>query len=342
MADPISKFSLFRIISFTLAGGDVIQTIPGTYALYKKQWVNRKLSTLCFFYAMARYMTILSLISNGVGFYGTHFTPKTCKPFYMLPNITAMLAGMAVQVLVFIRTYAISGRSQRVWYGLGAILLLGWPVQIFGITYHRDMFIQGGGCKGKVLHLGEPDWNVVYYSAHMVYDLLACATATFYLVYSSRIQGVFNTSRFVRRVLRNGLLYTIVVFLVNLWVVLEFEKVFVTGAASTMPLAVVLISVQHLILSTQRLDSDKPPSTDEYNRSRSLSQGVGAGRRGGAPRFYSGAVGSQPDVELQTGVFVVTETYVQPRGDDKMSFEGFEGTGKVPSTPKGQGISFMP
>jgi hypothetical protein len=43
-----------RPSSFTLAGGDVFQTIPGTYALYKKQWVNRRLNPMCFFYAMAR------------------------------------------------------------------------------------------------------------------------------------------------------------------------------------------------------------------------------------------------------------------------------------------------
>jgi hypothetical protein len=40
--------------SFTLAGGDVFQTIPRTYAFYKKQWDNRKLSPACFFYAVAR------------------------------------------------------------------------------------------------------------------------------------------------------------------------------------------------------------------------------------------------------------------------------------------------
>ncbi|KAJ6615116.1 hypothetical protein B0H10DRAFT_85552 [Mycena sp. CBHHK59/15] len=285
MSDPrsIDKFSLFRIISFTLAGGDVIQTIPGTFALYKKSWVSRRLSPVCFFYAMARYMTILSLISNGIGFYGTKFTYKTCKPWYMLPNITAMLAGMAVQILVFIRTFAISGRSKYAWFGLGAVLLLGFPVQMFGIIYHRDVFIHDGGCKGKVQRPGEAHWNIVYYSAHMCYDLIACATATFFLVYSSRIQGVFNASKFVRRVLRNGLLYFIVVFVVNLWVVLEFAGVFITGASSTLPLAVLLIAVQHLILSTQRLNSDHPPSTDNnYSRSHFMSgvNGVNSGPRG--------------------------------------------------------------
>ncbi|KAJ7498700.1 hypothetical protein FB451DRAFT_6771 [Mycena latifolia] len=333
----IDKFSLFRIISFSIAGGDVLQTMPGTYRLYKKQFVNRSLSPMCFFYAMARYMSILSLISNGIGFFGTNFTPSSCRRFYMLPNITAMLAGMSVQVLIFIRTYAISGRSIYVWFGLGSFLILCFPVQVFGITYHRDPFLSHGSCKGKVLRANEPDWNIVYYSATMAFDLVACVTATMYLVLSSQIQGFFNTSKFVRRVLRNGLLYTLVVFIANLyatqytssvnaqlsirWVVLEFAKVMSTGAASTLPLAVVMIAAQHLILSTQPPHSDSPSSTDESPRPLGQS---------GPARFFNGN-NTQQDVELQSSVFVVTETHVDPPREarktnyepqDRPSFDG--------------------
>ncbi|KAJ7752734.1 hypothetical protein DFH07DRAFT_516615 [Mycena maculata] len=310
----IDKFSLFRIISFTLAGGDVLQTIPATYRLYRKSWRKRSLTPLCFFYAMARYITILSLVSNGIGFFATDFNPASCKRFYMLPNITAMLAGMAVQVLVFTRTYAISGRSKRVYYGLGTVMLLLFPVQMFGIMYHRDPFMSHGGCKGEVLHANEPDWNIVYYSAHMTFDLLACGTGTFYLVFSSWSGGVFNTSKFVRRVLRNGLLYFLVVFLVNLWVVLEFAHVFSSGAASTLPLAVVLIAAQHLIISTQHLTPEDGASTEPYRDS--------SATRSGPPLFNrNNTTNTTQDVELQSGVFVVAETYVQPpKGDGKIHY----------------------
>ncbi|KAJ7244655.1 hypothetical protein B0H12DRAFT_1129179 [Mycena haematopus] len=247
---PFTRLSLFRVISFTLAGGDVFQTIPGTYAFYKNQWIKRRLSPTCF--------------------YGTHFTTAKCQSFYMLPNVTAMLAGMAVQSLVFIRTYAISGRSKFVWYGLGSVLLLGFPVQVFGITYHRDPFMQNvkipGRCKGRVLHANEPDWNIVYYSAHMTYDLIATSTATYFLIYSSRTMGVFNLSNFFRRILTQGLVYFIVVFLVNLWVVMEFIGVLHTGAASTLPLAIVLIAIQHLILSTHHL-SPKNDTNSSFSQS---------------------------------------------------------------------------
>ncbi|KAJ7450506.1 hypothetical protein B0H11DRAFT_2331074 [Mycena galericulata] len=250
ISDPFSaKLSLFRIISFTLAGGDVFQTIPDTYAFYKKQWVKRKLSPACFFYAGARYMTIISLVTNGIGpwgilvietiitvdynalgFYETHFTPATCQSFYMTPNVTAMLAGMAVQILVFIR--------------LDGDLFLGLFVTSLG-----------------------------------------------------------NLSNFVRRVLTQGLLYFIVVFLVNLWVVLEFIGVFSTGAASTMPLAIVLIAVQHLILNTQHLT---PDNDTHFSSSQPGSRNK---NRHESPIEF-GVVDSEQAIELQSSVSV------QSRMDD--------------------------
>ncbi|KAJ7218254.1 hypothetical protein B0H12DRAFT_1153266 [Mycena haematopus] len=304
----IDKFSMFRIISFSLAGGDVLQTMPDTYRLYRKQWVNGNLSTVCFFYACTRYLSIISLVSNGIGFFGTHFTPASCHRFYMLPNVTAMLAGMSVQVLVFIRTLAISGRSKWCFYGLGLAMLLCFPVQVFGITYHRDPFLSAGSCKGKVLHPGEPDWNIVYYSAHMTFDLLACVTATTYVVLISRVHGAFNISKFMLRILRNGLLYTATVFVVNFWVVLEFAGVFSTGAASTLPLAIVMIAAQHLILSTQRLTPGEPLDGEFPPAGRTPSTTTGSG----PIRFWGSRL--TRDAEIQPEVLMMT-------GDRKTGYE---------------------
>ncbi|KAF8208375.1 hypothetical protein K438DRAFT_323770 [Mycena galopus ATCC 62051] len=315
----MSQASTYRIISFTLAGGDILQTIPDTYRLYRKCWRSRKLTPICFFYAVARYMTLISLITNGIGFYGTTFTLATCKTWYMLPNVTAMLAGMAVQCLVFIRTFAISGRSLRVYYGLGAVLILGFPVQIFGIVYHRLPETTGGECKGKVFAAGEPDWNIVYYSAHMAFDLIACVTGTFYLVFSSHVQGVFNMSKFIRRVLRNGILYFVAVFLANLWVVLEFEdlNVLSTGVGSTLPLAVVLIAAQHLILSLQQLGTEQSSTLEDYSQTPLSGQSArrSALRRG----IPSGLTADDHEMQPGGGVFVLTETYTEPSKQNRLS-----------------------
>ncbi|KAJ7641458.1 hypothetical protein FB45DRAFT_1125279 [Roridomyces roridus] len=252
----VPRATIFRIISFSLVAGDVFQTIPATLEMYMKNWNERRLSATCFFYAVTRYLSVISLVSNGYAAFSTSFTPESCKKYYMLPNVTALVAVMAIQVLVYIRTLAISGQSKYVRYGMGLLMLLGFPVQTFGIVYHRDPSFNNGTCKGKVLRAGEPDWNIVYYSAHMAFDLVAVVTATTYLVLislSSYTGGMLRFSKLVKMILRDGLLYFVVVFAVNLWVVMEFAHVFTTGATSTLPLAVELIAAQHLILSTQRL-----------------------------------------------------------------------------------------
>ncbi|KAF9042822.1 hypothetical protein BDZ89DRAFT_1059717 [Hymenopellis radicata] len=315
----MDRASIFRVISFTLAGGDIFQTIPGTYRLYKKQWKARSISPICFLYAMVRYLTIISLVSNGVGFFGKTFTDKTCKPFYMLPNVTAMLAGMAVQGIIYIRTCAISGRDVWVTRLLGLLLLLNLPVQVFGIVYHRDPSVINGNCKGKVLVPGEPDWNIVYYLAHMVFDWVACCTATFWLVWASRSHNTFNIPKFMQRVLRQGLLYTVAVSFANLWVVLEFTAVITTGVGATLPLAVVLISAQHLVLGTQRPHSDHPSSSEALSaaRDRSRSFGLNSSRMPGFPAFAHGSSRNLTDIELQSsGIYVLNETYAHTSSPD--------------------------
>ncbi|KAJ6588501.1 hypothetical protein B0H19DRAFT_1099716 [Mycena capillaripes] len=164
------------------------------------------------------------------------------------------------------------------------------------------------------LTIQQPDWNVVYYSAHMGYDCVACATGTLYLIFSSRIQGTFNMSRFVRRVLRNGLLYFLLVFAANLWVVLEFEEVLKTGVGATLPLALVLIAAQHLILSTHRLHPEQSLNTDDFSRSGPLNiNNVNSIWKSAPPSRVPRD--SRQDLEMESGVYVVRETYTQ-RSDD--------------------------
>jgi hypothetical protein len=82
--------------------------------------------------------------------------------------------------------------------------------------------------------------------------------------------------------------------------------------------------VQHLILSTQRPHSDQPSSTDEFSRSGPFS--IQGPRRSGnlppprSPRVFRHE--SRQDLELQSGVFVVTstETYLQPQDGKTVDF----------------------
>ncbi|KAJ7717974.1 hypothetical protein B0H16DRAFT_433238 [Mycena metata] len=289
----LSRNAIFHIISLSLAGGDVLQTIPETIRFYRAQWAKGRLTPVFFFYAMARYMSILALIINAWthGAFPQSATFEFCKRIYRMASVTTLLAAIAVQVLVYLRTVAISGRSKYVRFGLGLIMLLGLPLQILGAVYHRVPYLAKGICKGGVFQPGEPNWIILYYSANIAFDFIACATATYYIVVLSRFHPSSRLSTFFRHILRDGLLYFAVVFLVNLWLVLEYAHVFTTGIDPMLSLAVVLIAVQHLILSTHHITS-VDPNEDSFRTSVSL----------GPPRFYTS------DVELESDVF----TFVQP------------------------------
>jgi hypothetical protein len=110
-------------------------------------------------------------------------------------------------------------------------------------------------------------------------------------------------------------------FLVPRWVVLEFLGVLQTGAASTLPLAIVLIgtfirallslrscthpvalpAIQHLILSTQHLASNN--DTRSLGESQSHSHNKNR-RRQSASTVVFGAAESTQAIELQSGVFM--------------------------------------
>ncbi|KAJ7058679.1 hypothetical protein C8F01DRAFT_1146909, partial [Mycena amicta] len=175
----------------------------------------------------------------------------------MIPNVSLYLAGMAVNTLVYIRAVAIAGRSKRIQIGLGLVLFICFPLEGFGLFYHRAVRLGTTvqTCKG-LQRVGDPDWNIVFYSTHMAFDLIACVLVSYYLVSGSYFNGRMYLSKLVRCILRDGILFFVAVFVVNLWVIwvtLEFLKVFVTGAASSLPLAVTFIASQHLVLSTQQL-----------------------------------------------------------------------------------------
>ncbi|KAJ7275718.1 hypothetical protein C8J57DRAFT_1466450 [Mycena rebaudengoi] len=92
------------------------------------------------------------------------------------------------------------------------------------------------------------------------------------------------------------------------WVGLELAKVFKSGAASTLPLAVVLIAIQHLILSTQNLDLPDDASSTDYS-SHPLSIPGLSDRKGRVQRSYASDLShSQQDVEIQQTAHAVTET----------------------------------
>ncbi|KAJ7049576.1 hypothetical protein C8F01DRAFT_1265318 [Mycena amicta] len=308
MSFPLNRTNVWRIITFTLAGADLVLTMPGEVRLYWKQWTRRRISLVCAAFFVARYASIASLTAYGWEAYSTNFTADSCRRLWMIPNVSLYLAGMAVNTLVYIRTVAIAGRSKRIQIGLGIFLFICFPLEGFGLFYHRTGVLGKTvlTCKG-LQRVGDPDWNIVFYSTHMAFDLTACVLASYYLVSGSHYGGRMHLTKLVRYILRDGILFFAAVFVVNLWVILEFRKVFVTGAASSLPLAVTFIASQHLVLSTQQL-AEPVGNLSTYPGTVSH----------GPPRFHAPrnvrvnattGQSQQLDFELETGVFTGNDDF---------------------------------
>ncbi|QRW19147.1 hypothetical protein RhiXN_00553 [Rhizoctonia solani] len=196
--------SNLRVATFSIALFDVIQTIPGEIQLYRKQFKNGRMSFVCFLFIVVRYVSIAALVLNGVGYYGTTFTYEACVKFRLAPPVTKMVAGIACQAIILLRTWAISRKSRGVLIILGVLFVLGLPFLILGNVYRRDAYVEPGTGSCIAKQLGSLNTAPMYYGAMSAFDVVACVIATYYLL----DLDAKSMSGFTRKVLKHGLIYT--------------------------------------------------------------------------------------------------------------------------------------
>ncbi|KAG8936397.1 hypothetical protein FRC02_002621 [Tulasnella sp. 418] len=254
--------------------------VPGEYKLYKKNWKNGRISVVCALFILVRYMSVLALILNGVGFYVKTFNPASCKAFYYFPMFTKMFAGMASNGIIFSRTYAIS-HTRRTFISLWVLLVLLFPLQVLGNTYKRNPVVgtglDAGNCQAKTTR-GDFISAPYYYLANVIFDTVACTIASVSLLRRGSVNG--NLGYFGKKVLKHGLLYAFASTLTNFLVTLAlFEVKGVKTLGSFLSIGVTMILAQHLVLATSRLDGSSTQHSSEDSlsgtaRDRSASRDV--------------------------------------------------------------------
>ncbi|KAG9080282.1 hypothetical protein FS749_008066 [Ceratobasidium sp. UAMH 11750] len=247
--------SNLRVATFSIAAFDYLQTIPGEIKLYRRQYAQGKVSIVCMLFIAVRYISIVSLVVNGIGFYSTSFDMESCQKFRLIPPITKMLAGLASQGLIFMRTWAISRKSRLVLIVLSALCLVSLPMLIVGNVYKRAPFVKNGSCIAKQIN-GTFNSAPLYYGAMSGFDLVACGIATYYLI--DRSAGSVM-SRFTKKVLQHGMMYAFGTTLVNIIVLLGVSHVkYVEKLGAFLSVAVTMIMAQHLVLATQSIRVPPP------------------------------------------------------------------------------------
>ncbi|KAG9121007.1 hypothetical protein FRC07_003224 [Ceratobasidium sp. 392] len=248
IGDPLT--SNLRIATFSIAAFDFLQTIPGEIKLYRRQYAQGKISVVCMLFIAVRYISIVSLVVNGIGFYSTNFDMESCRKFRLIPPITKMLAGLASQGLIFMRTWAISRKSRLVLIVLSVLFVVGLPMMVIGNVYERAPYVKNGSCLAKQIN-GTFNSAPFYYGAMSGFDLVACGIATYYLI--DRSAGSVM-SKFTKKVLQHGMMYAFGTTLVNIIVLLGVSHVkYVEKLGAFLSVAVTMIMAQHLVLATQSI-----------------------------------------------------------------------------------------
>ncbi|CAE6455456.1 unnamed protein product [Rhizoctonia solani] len=274
IADPLT--SNLRVATFSIALFDIIQTIPGEIQLYRKQIKNGRMSLVCFLFIVVRYVSIASLVLNGVGFYGSKFTMESCVKFRLAPPVTKMIAGIACQCIIFLRTWAISRKSRPVLITLGVLFVACLPFLVLGNVYARNPYVQNGSCIAKQ---AKNTFNTapMYYGAMSGFDLVACAIATYYLL---DLNTKTSMSGFSRKVLKHGLIYAFGTTFANIIVLMAVCHVkYIEKLGAFLSVAITMIMAQHLVLSTQNFND----STSAH-----YSSGQNLPSSGARPPFHGG------------------------------------------------------
>ncbi|QRV78612.1 alpha/beta hydrolase family protein [Ceratobasidium sp. AG-Ba] len=233
-----------------------LQTIPGEIKLYRRQYEQGRISIVCILFIAVRYISIVSLVLNGIGFYSTSFDLDSCRKFRLAPPVTKMLAGLASQGLIFMRTWAISRKSRFVLVVLSALCVISLPLLIIGNVYKRSPFVKNGSCIAKQPVGVEFNSAPLYYGAMAGFDLIACGIATYYLI--DRSAGAVM-SKFTKKVLQHGMMYALGTTLVNVIVLLGVSHVkYVEKLGAFLSVAVTMIMAQHLVLATQSIRVPPP------------------------------------------------------------------------------------
>ncbi|KAH7338289.1 hypothetical protein B0J17DRAFT_418438 [Rhizoctonia solani] len=259
IGDPLT--SNLRVATFSIAAFDFIQTIPGEIKLYRRQIAQGRMSMVCFLFIVVRYVSVLSLVLNGVGFYVTGFDEESCRKFRLAPPVTKMIAGLASQGLIFMRTWAISRKSRPVLIILSVLCIITLPMMVIGNVYKRDPYIRDGSCIAKQ-RPGAFNSAPMYYGAMSGFDLIACGIATYYLIDRNSSAAM---SRFTKKVMQHGMMYAFGTTLGNIIVLLGTSHVkYVEKLGAFLSVAVTMIMAQHLVLATQSIKMPvmkRPPSS---------------------------------------------------------------------------------
>ncbi|KAF9518520.1 hypothetical protein BS47DRAFT_1338203 [Hydnum rufescens UP504] len=282
-----------RVASLSIALYDYLATLPAEFRLYASQPSFLRMSNACILFIAVRYVSVVCLVASSWGFFGTGFSPKVCQRYYLVTPATKLLAVLISQIIISIRTYAISRKSPWVFWTLCALFIACLLPELVGTVYKKipvqDMY---QNCtSGNIVRMS---W--LHYLAAVVFDVVTTGISTTYLLINS--PTLSPMSGLSRLLLKEGMSYFFVLTLVNLanLYVFRTSSISTQSCAAGFGEAMTMIMSEHIILNLHdwrviQASTQQPSERHEMDRISGVQRApsylrptVVSGARGAGPR----------------------------------------------------------
>ncbi|KAH7101298.1 hypothetical protein BKA62DRAFT_796142 [Auriculariales sp. MPI-PUGE-AT-0066] len=278
-----------RIASISLAAYDFLLTLPYEYRFYATQWKRPSLACTLFF--LIRYSSVLILVISNVGQFAS-FSDTACDRYYILAPVFKVLQIFVSQLILAIRTFAISWRSRTVAVVLIIAVVVCTIGEGVGSIYARVPNRGTGHCTSGNAPGLKVAW--LHYIFGMAFDVLTLAISSYYLL--GRQPCAYISFRGVARImLVDGLGYFAVLTAANV-----INVIFWTcapqplqSAAASLGYAFTMIACQRILISLRDIAEH---SRDTTPPKRPTTYGV-SGPEASAAHEMSICVTIQRDVE---------------------------------------------
>ena len=157
-----------RIVAIAWFVYDWMLTLPAEIRLYRKQSSLSRPSTACILVILGRYLGLIALLTNLVGFFA-HFFPDephpACQTFYRFMPITQCLASWASHAVFVVRTSAICRKTRSPIFGFVVVAFVAAGLELFSQIY--SFFLYKVGSSNNCLIQYDPAHNFgwVYYAS---------------------------------------------------------------------------------------------------------------------------------------------------------------------------------
>ncbi|KAH9945656.1 hypothetical protein B0H21DRAFT_423760 [Amylocystis lapponica] len=298
-----SVTAYLRVAALAIAAYDWAWTLPVELEMYSEQESIFHLGRACVLFILIRYTSIATLIAGNVGYFKSNWSLTACEHYLHLPSVLKTIQMAVAQVILFIRTWAISRRSMWVFWGLLTFMIISVTVELWSSIYKRvpsqDQYMN---CTSGNEPGSKVSW--IFYLMSTLFDLLCLFTAIYYLYIQSSAKGMHSISR---KLLKEGMLYFIVLQTINVANLIIYLKgsLEAESAAASLGYTLTWIMAQRILIQLHHLRGTT-------SRSRSQSGGLGEPSRTHHGIKYparsltqrmTSTNGTQGDVEL-SGVHV--------------------------------------